>query len=489
MGIVTNINEAARVQSLRESVIEAGVKVFEEGKGFDGKAYRDQYRSLGKRMESNEKADMRYRASMAMIMVERTKSIIDNMKRLHGESTVTQSFGNLQPRILDIVRIFYPNMIANELVDIQPLDGEIGQIFVLKPRFEDTFGGVTEGDEIFRTYPTNYNYAAETVNDVLGTPDGSTRAFSKTLANTPIRPSTVQLTYTTGGTTYTVTDDGNGNFTGTYVTGTVNYETGVVSITFAVSHAPTNSTTLPILYLYDSEQAESTIRSVKFDLSLVPVKARQHPLKFKYSVAAGLAASAHLALDTEETLTQLAAEYIKNERDNKLVQLIVQNATHDNDLDFDADRATAYYDKRSFYSELELKLNHAESLIQTAMGRGSVDFMLCGKNAAEVIMNSRGFRPEPYVPQIGSYKVGTLRDGKIAVVKSLLMDADTYVFGFKGFMPGDSATILAEWVPIYATPTLEYPTLTREKGLMSLYDLFVNTPQYYYYGTLTNYES
>jgi hypothetical protein len=39
-------------------------------------------------------------------------------------------------------------------------------------------------------------------------------------------------------------------------------------------------------------------------------------------VAAGLAASAHLAIDVQDTLAELAGQYLKVERDNKLVWLI-----------------------------------------------------------------------------------------------------------------------------------------------------------------------
>jgi hypothetical protein len=38
----------------------------------------------------------------------------------------------------------------------------------------------------------------------------------------------------------------------------------------------------------------------------------------------------------------------------------------------------------------------------------------------------------------------------VPVVKSLLvMDKDTFVVGYKGYMAGDAALVLAEWIPIY----------------------------------------
>jgi hypothetical protein len=61
-------------------------------------------------------------------------------------------------------------------------------------------------------------------------------------------------------------------------------------------------------------------------MSVFPIQAKIHPLKFKYSVAAGLAASAHLAIDVQDTLAELAGQFMKAERDNRLVRLIADNA-------------------------------------------------------------------------------------------------------------------------------------------------------------------
>jgi Resolvase, N terminal domain len=114
----------------------------------------------------------------------------------------------------------------------------------------------------------------------------------------------------------------------------------------------------------------------------VLLRAKIHPLKFKYSVAAGLAASAHLAVDVQDTLAELAGQFMKIERDNLGVKLI-QDAAVDkgllssDPLYFDATPST-YYDRQSLYADIELKLNEAETQIQVANGRGGVSWILCG---------------------------------------------------------------------------------------------------------------
>ena len=67
------------------------------------------------------------------------------------------------------------------------------------------------------------------------------------------------------------------------------------------------------------------------------------------------------------------------------------------------------------------------------------------------------------------------------------MNTNEYVIGYKGYMPGDSATVLAEWIPLYFTPVFQSADLTGERGVMSMYDLFVNEAGYYRRGMVTNY--
>jgi hypothetical protein len=141
---------------------------------------------------------------------------------------------------LDVVRIFYPNQILTVLADIQPLDGVVGSIFIMKPRSSNsqpanTVGRVTVGQEIFAN--TSYYYASEIVGQELGTGNGSTATFSGTLSDAnhrPLRTKTIQITglITATGVAIAV-DDGAGALTGTHITtGTIDYGTGAVSVTF-----------------------------------------------------------------------------------------------------------------------------------------------------------------------------------------------------------------------------------------------------------------
>jgi Major capsid protein Gp23 len=292
-----------------------------------------------------------------------------------------------------------------------------------------------------------------------------TATYSDTLSDSghrPLRKGTIQVTGLLASGVAIAVDDKAGNLTGTHVsTGTIDYDAGAVSVTFDAN--VTNGAVVVATYAWNSEtEGEAGINEIEFDMSLVPVQAKIHPLKFKYSVPAGLAASAHLAVDVQDTLAELAGQFMKMERDNLGVKLIVDNAPAESTLNFTATPST-YYDRQSLYADIELKLNEAESLIQDANGRGGVNWVLCGQNAANIFRNSKGFQPANVVAPIGAHIIGYLRDGTVPVVKALrVINTNDFVVGFKGYMAGDAAMVLAEWIPIYFTPVFQAPYLQNQ---------------------------
>lgn len=77
----------------------------------------------------------------------------------------------------------------------------------------------------------------------------SSTTYSGTLSNYPVVQNSISLTYTINSTNYTATDDGNGNISGSDgTTGTIDYSTGNISITFSAQ--PDSGTDVTITYNY-----------------------------------------------------------------------------------------------------------------------------------------------------------------------------------------------------------------------------------------------
>jgi len=75
---------------------------------------------------------------------------------------------------------------------------------------------------------------ADITDEKIATGDGSTLVFTHTSLKIPVKKSTVKIKYTIT-TEYEATDDGAGVITGTNCTGTIDYETGEISLTFSTA--------------------------------------------------------------------------------------------------------------------------------------------------------------------------------------------------------------------------------------------------------------
>lgn len=90
--------------------------------------------------------------------------------------------------------------------------------------------------------PTHYTIRAG------GTSDAATSMRQTfTLPDLPINPDSFSITYTSGGSDYTATDDASGNLSGGGITGTVNYTTGAVTLNYS-TRLPDSSTSVACAY-------------------------------------------------------------------------------------------------------------------------------------------------------------------------------------------------------------------------------------------------
>lgn len=112
----------------------------------------------------------------------------------------------------------------------------------------------------------NLTIGAGTVaSEAYGTGNASTKTFTHTAANGTLKPGSVAITVATDG--WVATDDSNGNLTGTGITsGTVNYETGAMSVTYAAAPGNTNAITVAYTYGYSAAMGAQT-RAVRLTAS------------------------------------------------------------------------------------------------------------------------------------------------------------------------------------------------------------------------------
>jgi len=467
--------------------------------------------------ESQNKAD-KYQAAVLTNVLNNTAALYESAgyKGLLKEDVTSATaslmpgVASLTPRVVDIVNIFYPQMVAHHIADIQALDRQTGEIFVIKSRYGMTAAGVAAGDIIFEkatdgSYASEwYTYtpaaAAATVNLALasgGQPFEESGSSIPT-ANYAVRAGSLRVFI---GGKEIARDFGTGDVIGKGVlnTSSIDYATGAVKLDLDTTYftdAITVGAQVTAQASRDTEINDDTIRTVEFDILEQPVRAEEHPLMSSYSVASALVANAHMALDVDELISNELAGTIRWERDLALIKKVSTAAAAQSELTFDCSANGTNLTLKQRYGSYDVMVSTARGLIQKAMGRGAVDYMIVSATTGlTVVEQIEGFKAAPEAKKpVGPYLAGTLRDGTISVIAvpytagaNNPLAEDEVIFGFKGYQIGDAGVIVAEWVPLYFTPTFQAPNLKNHKGCLSFYDLFINQPKYLVKGAITNF--
>ena len=370
-------------------------------------------------------------------------------------------------------------MIQNWIADLQPIDAEISAVFTIKPIFSNTADGVTAGQEIFRNKTTHASYASEERYLSIGTGDGTKVTFTGTFTELPLRNYGVQISVNDE---VVAEGDGMGNIAGDGVTGTINSTTGAVSVTFTT--APADSAAIVAKADVDTEINLDSNRKVEIKIQNLPVRATPHILQASYSVQSAAAAQSHLGVNIQQQAADIMGGVLKRERDQKLSDLMLANATLKTDLNFLKTVPTGI-SRTMHYADFALNIDAARSMIQNAMTRGDVDFILAGYEATNVISAIPSFEKSDARSPVGSYLYGYLDNRTIAVIKSQDIPSTGFVIGYKGYTVGDSAVIVADWIPLYTAPELQKPNMNNEQGVASFYGVKLNNIGYWVKGGLT----
>lgn len=424
-----------------------------------------------------------------MLRAAQTATMLENQQRhmqTLNESVIAQKFADIAPRVLDIIRIAYPNANYADWVNVQTMNGPTDLIYFVKPVYGSTQQGATAGELMVNNVrPT---FGSETVTDAIGVGNGTLKTFAGNLSYIPVRPKTVKLLKDNA---VVAIDNGKGEFEPTpgnpaipvaaganvLDASSINYVTGAVSVTFTV--APGANAEIAVEYSFDAEQAPDRIGQVDLIFSTMPVVARAHKLRFRYSADSSLIA-ASIDVPVEDTLTLAATQELIMERDLAVFQDLNRIAVDLGEI-FDGTAAMGF-SLTEHAQFLKVKLAQAYSNPLLSIGRGEVNWLIAGVGLCSYFEALNGFVKEPNVVPIGIFKIGTLNG--VPVYKNRFMASNAFLGGYKGDLFGDAGYIVADFVSLYATPTVELDDFIGRKGLASFYDKKVITPQYYIRGTV-----
>ena len=426
---------------------------------------------------ANHKPDMKpEEASKLAVLLHNTQQMLQRT----DEATQPADVQNFKKQALALVSAVIPNLIAEELVTVQPLQLKIGQVFFLKYMYGTNKGKVKAGEVAFDRYgrPTNeINYSSEIVEgEEFATGDGAKVDFEGNLSFIRVR----HINAING---IAVECDAEGKITGAGVSGTVDLETGKLNIKF--NTAPGDGEVIEVDYEYDLESVlPNTIPEVQLQLSETTLKARPRKLKTLYSFDAGQDLMRQQGVDIDESLLEAAVNSIRAEIDAEII----------NDLWVQAGLTSTWnnaWNKDSGLSKREYNMTFVDEI--TAAGnamfevtrRCQPNFLVVGRLAADALdsIGAPRFQGVANAGGTGAFFAGVL-DGRIRVYKNPYFQANQYLLGYRGDTLIDAGYVYAPYIPIMTTNLLMAEDFVGRRGYATSYAKKMLQPQLYIKGTV-----
>jgi len=458
-----------------------------------------------------------------------------------NEDTLSTNTGYFTKYTFPVLRRVWPNLIANQIVSVQPMTAPVGGIFFYEKKYTDEKGtkipqnGITDdptdmnydgkllaGDNMQQNF--GKYYSSEFIDyDAACTDTGSTTTGALTQASTncnttswsPIRDNGTlgQRTFTvkafyrmldadaaSADTEVIATMDGSGNLiddtANTNTVGTFDITNGNWSINAAGSGGTnsqfTDNTVIYFQYYINSELIYQTsgaaIPSISLDITLQTVQAESRKLKARWTVEAVEDMRALHGMDAEAEIVSTFANEVMLEIDREIIGDLVAGASHSSTYAY----SSTVPGEIESIREMITAIGAMSARIHKTSGRAPANFIVCGPAVAALLdqLSTHGdyasieqnIQTTTYGPNTADYgiaRVGTLLR-KWAVYLDPFMDETKVLVGLNGRSFLDSGFVYSPYVPLQMTPTFLDPNdLTNRKGIWTRYATKMLRPEYY----------
>lgn len=388
-------------------------------------------------------------------LLENTYHTIANM----SETVRTSQIGGFEKFLFPMIVAVFGNAPIDEIFSVQPLPAPNGTVFFMDVLAGSTKGNIAKGSALFNALngpSATRDFASETVNsEQLGTGDGATFTYTGTLSYLPIRPGSVEVTDGVA----TLKDNGQGTLSGDG-TGTINYATGVISVTF--NYASVADAVVAVTYQYDSELSES-VPQLDIRLQSTFVITQPRKLSYYWSVEAQQDLKNLHGMDIEPTLLGYAQNEIIREIFNDLVAYAKAVAAAGN-VTWSRTPPVGvqwYFHKQ----QLRDTLVEAGNLILTATRRFTANRLIAGTELSSIVQVLDGFKPVSAAAGIaGIRKIGTLDNLEVYLDPDYTTNEGLLVHKGPTFL--EAALAYCPYLGFFTTDTITLPDMKARKGLM-----------------------
>lgn len=402
-----------------------------------------------------------------------TALMLENYRQYRSqldEATTTLQVGNFDKWAFPIISIVSENLIAQELVSVQPLEGPSGLVFYMNFTTGQGKGKVARGQTVWdaRTgHADRYNDSSDRVEEeaVTCTGPGVLGSGTVSLAYAPIMPNTV--TVVCGDTT--LRDDGNGQLidgTGTDL-GDIDYALGGISFNVAAVSA-NDASTATVSYNYNPE-LNPEAQQIDFEIQSSPITVQERKLRGRWSTEAAQALEALHEINAEDVVSTAITNHLQWEIDREIIEDLRRHAGAG------LVSWSASIPASSYISYTEHKLSFVDAMVTAsnfiyrATNRVKANWILAGMDATNVIETLPQFEPAAGSGDEveGVSLLGTI--GRTKAYSDPHYRTDEALMGFKGNDFVRTGYIFAPWILLYSTMLITLDDFVARKGFASQY--------------------
>jgi len=239
------------------------------------------------------------------------------------------------------------------------------------------------------------------------------------------------------------------------------------------------------------------IPEINLEMRSEAIVAKTRKLKAIWSPEFAQDLNAYHSIDAEAELTSMLSEYISQEIDLEILDMLIQNAqtverwSAKVGFEFDSasntfgqGNATAQaYNQGTWFQTLGTKVQKVSNKIHQLTLRGGANFLVCSPTVATILESIPGYAADTDGDKMqfamGVQKVGAINN-RFQVYKNPYMTENTILMGYRGSQFLETGAVYAPYVPLIMTPLVYDPdNFTPRKGVMTRYAKKMVRPEFY----------
>ena len=240
--------------------------------------------------------------------------------------------------------------------------------------------------------------------------------------------------------------------------------------------------------LTGNPEAALDIPELNVEMKSLPIVAKTRKLKAQWTPEFAQDLNAYHSIDAEAELTSMLSEYISQEIDFEILDMLMQDAKSTgywsakagniwNGSGFAAMDASEYgasaYNQGAWFQTLGTVIAGVSNSIHQKTLRGGANFLVVSPDVATIIESIPGYASSADNGDaqfaFGVSKVGSL-NSRFQVYKNPYMKENVILMGYRGTQFLETGAVYAPYIPLIMTPLVYDPkNFTPRKGVMTRY--------------------